>query len=135
MNPLSIRKVLCALTLAAAALASSPAPDPTPATLDAIFPVGHLTLPLEELAAKYPLVPGKDFQASEVGRDANASQHVVWIVDREVPPRHDTTRHARSLRRHLAGLRHDAARLRGAPALAYAVYFPPFDGTDRVTAA
>ena len=58
--------------------------------LDALFPTGRVTLPLAELAAKFPLEKGRDFQVFEVGRDAHTSQHVVWIVDREVPHRHDT---------------------------------------------
>ena len=153
MNAAKLRISLCAAAVAAATLAVSPAPRPPPATLDALFPSGRLTLSLEELAAKYPLAPGKDFQVSEVGRDAHSSQHVVWIVDREIPHRHDThdllvvmvsgygtmrlgpeTRAVGpgSILYVPSGTPHAFANESGAPALAYAVYFPPFDGKDRV---
>jgi mannose-6-phosphate isomerase-like protein (cupin superfamily) len=149
------RRVLFAgIALAAVALAVSPAPGPTPATLDALFPSGRLTLTLDALAAKYPLPPGKEFQVDEVGRDAHSSQHVVWIVDREVPHRHDThdlfvvmvrgygTMRLGAEKRPVGqgsilyvprGTPHAFANESGEPALAYAVYFPAFDGKDRVT--
>jgi len=139
------------LVLAAVALAART--EPAPATLDALFPSGRLTLPLEALAEKYPLAPGKDFQVFEVGRDEHTSQHVVWIVDREVPHRHDThdlfvvllRGHGtmrlgdeerpigeRSILYVPRGTPHAFRNESGAPALAYAVYSPPFDGVDRV---
>lgn len=148
------RIVLAGIALAAIALAVSPAPGPAPATLDALFPSGRLTLPLDTLAAKYPLVAGKDFQVDEVGRDAHSSQHVVWIADREVPHRHDThdlfvvmlrgygTMRLGAESRPVGvgsilyvprGTPHAFTNESGEPALAYAVYFPPFDGKDRVT--
>ena len=91
---------------------------------------------------------------SEVGRDAHSSQHVVWIVDREIPHRHDThdlvvvmlkgsgTMRLGAELRPVGegsilyvprGTPHAFANESGAPALAYAFYFPPFDGKDRVT--
>lgn len=149
-----IRIGLAGIALAAIALAVSPAPGPAPATLDALFPSGRLTLALDALAAKYPLAAGKDFQVDEVGRDAHSSHHAVWIVDREVPHRHD--RHdlfvvmirgygtmrlggetrpvgAGSLLYVPRGTPHAFANESVEPALAYAVYFPAFDGVDRVT--
>jgi mannose-6-phosphate isomerase-like protein (cupin superfamily) len=142
---------LLGVVLAAAGFAASPAP--APATLDALFPSGRLTLPLDALAESYPLTPGKDFQVSEVGRDAHTSHHLVWIVDREIPHRHD--RHdlfvvmlrghgtmrlgdeerpvgERSILYVPRGTKHAFRNESGAPALAYAVYSPAFDGLDRV---
>jgi len=145
------RLSLCGLVLATVALAAKP--EPAPPALDSLFPSGRLTLPLEALAAKYPLAPGKDFQVFEVGRDEHTSQHVVWIVDREVPHRHDThdlfvvmlRGHGtmrlgdeqrpigeRSILYVPRGTPHAFRNESDAPALAYAVYSPPFDGLDRV---
>lgn len=154
MNRSKLRTVFGVIAVAVVSLAVSPAPGPPTATLDALFPSGRLTLPLEDLAAKYPLAPGKDFQVSEVGRDTHSSQHAVWIVDREVPHRHDThdlivvmvagygTMRLGAETRPVGtgsilyvprGTAHAFTNESGAPALAYAVYFPPFDGKDRVT--
>lgn len=141
------------LLLSVAFVAIAAAPEPTPPTLDARLGSARMTLPLEALAEKYPLAPGKDFQVSEVGRDAHTSHHVVWIVDREVPHRHD--RHdlfVVILRGHGTMRLGDEARAvgdgsilyvprgtphafrneSGEPALAYAIYAPAFDGVDRV---
>jgi mannose-6-phosphate isomerase-like protein (cupin superfamily) len=139
---------LAALTLAAA----SPA-EPAPPVLDALFPSGRVTQSLVSLLADYPLEKGKDFQVSEVGRDASSSHHLVWIVDRETPHRHDahdlfvvvlrghgTMRigaEARAVGEGSIfyvprGTPHAFTNLSGAPAAAYAIYVPPFDGKDRV---
>jgi len=144
------RVIPLAFALGIAAIAAAPAPPP--ATLDALFPKGRLTLPLEALAAKYPLEPGREFQVTEVGRDANSSHHVVWIVDREVPHRHDThdlfvvmvegwgTMRLGAETRPVGrgsvlfvprGTPHAFTNESGKPALAYAVYVPAFDGKDR----
>ena len=144
----------CAIALAVAALAAAPSPSPAPATLDALFPSGRLSLPLAALAEKYPLAPGKDFQVSEVGRDAGSSQHVVWIVDREIPHRHDTHDLVVVMLRGYGTMRlgaetrpvgpnsilyvprgtpHAFTNESGEPAFAYAIYSPAFDGKDRVT--
>ena len=151
MRSTLFRVSLFALALAGAALAAAPAPAPP--VLDALFPSGRLTLPLAALAEKYPLAPGKDFQVSLVGQDAHSSHHVVWIVDREVPHRHDThDLFVVMLRGHGTmrlgveerpvgegsilyvprGTPHAFRNESGAPALAYAVYSPAFDGVDRV---
>jgi mannose-6-phosphate isomerase-like protein (cupin superfamily) len=149
--PTPFRGALCAALLALQT--TSPYPAPPPATLDALFPAGRMTLPLEQLAARYPLPAGKDFVVHEVGRDAHASHHAVWIRDREQPHRHD--RHdlfvvivrgygtmrlgaeARpvgegSILYVPRGTPHAFANESGEPALAYAVYVPAFDGADRV---
>jgi len=152
MRTTPFRVAVAGLALVAIALAATPAT--APATLDALFPAGRLTLPLAELAEKFPLAAGKDFQVSEIGRDAQTSQHVVWIADREVPHRHDThdlfvvmvrgygTMRLGAEERPVGagsilyvprGTPHAFRNESGAPALAYAVYFPAFDGADRVT--
>lgn len=129
------------------------AAQPPPAVLDALFPDGRRTEALAALAAARPLAPDEAFRATEIARDPHSSHHLVWIRDREQPHRHD---------RHdlfvviLRG--HGAMRLgkeersvgegsilyvpRGTPhafrntsaevAVAYAVYVPAFDGSDRV---
>ena len=145
------RMVVCSLAIAASALAAPP--EPAAPALAARFATGRLTLPLEALASRYPLAPGKDFQVSEIGRDSHSSHHAVWIVDREIPHRHD--RHdlfVVMLRGHGAmrlgdeerpvgegsilyvprGTPHAFRNASGAPALAYAIYAPAFDGRDRV---
>ncbi len=144
--------IVCALA-AAALVAVSPAPGPTPPTLDALFPSGRVTLELAQLAARYPLETDKDFQVAEVGRDAHSSHHVVWIVDREAPHRHDTHDLVVVMLRGFGTMRlgadtqpvgpssilyvprgtpHAFSNESGEPALAYAVYSPAFDGKDRV---
>ncbi|HTO05417.1 MAG TPA: hypothetical protein VMR86_00015, partial [Myxococcota bacterium] len=65
-------------------------PAPLTGTLDALFPTGRVTRPLESLLAEHPLEAGKTFQVTELGRDAASSHHLVWIVDREQPHRHDS---------------------------------------------
>ena len=148
-----LRTTLAGLTLAAVAFAFAASREPAKPVLDALFPSGRLTLPLAALAEKYPLEPGKAFQVSELGRDAHSSQHVVWIVDREVPHRHDThdlfvvmlrgygTMRIGSETRPVGpnsilyvprGTPHAFTNESGEPALAYAVYTPAFDGADRV---
>ena len=146
-----VRMALCGLAIAASAIAAPP--EPAAPALDAVFATGRLTLPLEALASRYPLAPGKDFQVAEIGRDAHSSHHAVWIVDLEIPHRHD--RHdlfVVMLRGHGAmrlgdeerpvgegsilyvprGTPHAFRNASGAPALAYAIYSPAFDGRDRV---
>lgn len=125
--------------------------DP-PAVLDAGLG-GRLHLPLNELAGRAPLAPDEDFRVVAIGRDAHTSHHVVSIRTREAPHRHD--RHdllVVVLRGHGRMRLGDEARPVGAgsilyvprgtvhafansasePAVAYAIYSPPFDGTDRV---
>jgi mannose-6-phosphate isomerase-like protein (cupin superfamily) len=145
------RAAVCVLWLGLVAV--SPAPGPAPATLDALFPQGRTTLPLADLASRYPLPAGKDFVVHEVARDAHSSHHVVWIVDEEQPHRHDqhdlfvvivrgygTMRLGTDVRPVgegsilyvPRGTPHAFANESGEPALAYAVYSPAFDGKDRV---
>ncbi len=145
------RGALCAALLALQTAA--PGPEAPPATLDALFPSGRVTLPLDALAARHPLPAGEDFVVREVARDAHSSHHVVWIRDREQPHRHD--RHdlfvvivrgfgtmrlgaeerpvgSGSILYVPRGTPHAFKNESGEPALAYAVYVPAFDGQDRV---
>lgn len=132
-----------------------PAADTAPAAvLDAVFQGERRTAALAELGGSAGLAPEESFKVAEVGRDEHASHHLVWIRDREVPHRHD--RHdlvVVILRGHGGmrlgdeerpagvgsilyvprGLAHAFRNASDEPALAYAVYLPAFDGTDRVT--
>ena len=131
----------------------SATPAPLPGNLDALFPSGRVSQPLESLLAAHPLEAGKTFQVTEIGRDTASSHHLVWIVDREQPHRHDThdlfvvmlrgsgTMRMGSETRPLPqgsilyvprGTPHAFTNTSGAPAASYAIYFPPFDGKDRV---
>jgi len=154
------RILRASLAIAAAAagfwLASSvTAADAPPAVLDALFPSGRETVPLAALADRVKLAPGEDFRVIELARDTQTSQHLVAIRGAEIPHRHD--RHdllVVMLRGHgrmrlgaeerpvgegsilyvprgaVHAFRNDSPE----PAVAYAVYVPPFDGRDRVEA-
>ena len=129
-------------------------PDAPPAVLDVLLGE-RLSLPLEELPGRVTLAPEQDFRVTELGRDAHTSHHVVAIRDAEVPHRHD--RHdllVVMLRGHgrmrlgnetrpvgegsilyvPRGSVHAFTNASQEPAVAYAVYHPPFDGRDRVPA-
>lgn len=130
--------------------------DLPPPVLDALFPDGRRTQSLEALLESFPLDPALDFQVAEIGRDSSTSHHLVWIRSAEEPHRHE--RHdlwVVILRGHGAmflagserpigpgsvlyiprGAAHAFRNSSGAPAAAYAVYAPPFDGEDRVPVA
>jgi mannose-6-phosphate isomerase-like protein (cupin superfamily) len=141
-----------ALWLAHAGLAA----EAPPAVLDALFARGRQTLALAALAERVALAPGEAIRVVEIGRDAHASHHAVAIRGAETPHRHD--RHdllVVMLRGHGRMRMGDELRPvgegsilwvpRGAvhafhneapePAIAIAVYTPPFDGKDRVEEA
>jgi mannose-6-phosphate isomerase-like protein (cupin superfamily) len=124
-----------------------------PAVFDGLLP-GRLNVPLETLASRAALAPGQAFRVVEIGRDAHTSHHVATIRDREVPHRHD--RHdlvVVMVRGHghmrmgdeerpigegsvlyvPRGTPHAFRNDSDAPAVAYAMYAPAFDGQDRVT--
>jgi mannose-6-phosphate isomerase-like protein (cupin superfamily) len=146
--------LLAAAFVAGFALARGTSAVDAPApVLDALFPGGRETIPLAALAERARLEPGTDFRAVEIGRDANVSQHVVAIRSAEVPHRHD--RHdlfVVMLRGHgrmrlgaeqrpvgegsilyvPRGSVHAFSNESKEPAVAWAVYLPPFDGRDRV---
>jgi mannose-6-phosphate isomerase-like protein (cupin superfamily) len=148
------RALPCALALSLLLIAAAPATDPAP-TVDALLGAERVRIPLSALADRAPLAPGQDFRVALVGRDAATSHHVVAIRTAETPHRHD--RHelfVMIVRGHgtmqiggaaLAvgegsllyvprGAVHAFTNQTGAPAVAYAVYSPPFDGKDRVDA-
>ena len=129
------------------------AADAPPAVLDALYPSGRETVPLASLPGRVKLAPGEDFKVVELARDAGTSQHLVAIRTAEVPHRHD--RHdllVVMLRGHgrmrigseerpvgdgsilyiprgaIHAFRNEAPE----PAVAFAIYVPPFDGRDRV---
>lgn len=146
--------LLCTLAALPAAAEESRRP-PMPAVLDAVLSGGRLTESLEFLAERAPLASGVDLRVVEVGRDARSSHHVVSIRTAEEPHRHDRhdllvvmVRGEGSLRigneaRAVGegsilwiprGTAHAFTNRSDAPAVAYAVYLPPFDGEDRVPA-
>ena len=124
-----------------------------PAVLDARFGQNRETVALEALETRALLGPGENQRVVEIGRDAHTSHHVVSIRDRETPHRHD--RHDLTVvilegwgtmkigdeERRVGqgsivyvprGTVHAFRNLSDAPAVAYAVYSPAFDGKDRV---
>ncbi len=124
-----------------------------PPVLDALLPDGRDTRTLESILESSPLPDGEEFRVTELGRDEHSSHHLVWIRTAEVPHRHD--RHdlfVVILRGHGVmrlqdeerrvgegsilyiprGTLHSFRNTSDSPAAAYAVYTPPFDGTDRV---
>ena len=109
--------------------------------------------PMSTLGARVGLKITEDFKVVEVGRDAGTSQHLVAIRTAEVPHRHD--RHdlfvvmvrghgtwrvgdevqpvaENSILYVPRGTVHAFSNQAPLPAIAYAVYVPPFDGEDRV---
>jgi mannose-6-phosphate isomerase-like protein (cupin superfamily) len=146
---LSFLLALCALSIAAA-----PAGESAP-TLDVYVSGARVRIPLAELPDRVPLERGQDFRVVELGRDAATSHHLVAVRSAETPHRHD--RHdllvvmqrghgtmrigdvtlpvgERSILYVPRGTVHAFANQSGEPAVSYAVYTPPFDGTDRVEA-
>ncbi len=143
------RALLGALTLVLPILAAPGAPAPT---VDVLL-AERLRIPLASLAERVALAPGEEFRVVELGRDGGTSQHLVAIRSAEVPHRHD--RHdlfvvmvrgsgtwrvgdetlpvgEGSLLYVPRGTVHAFTNESGAPAVAYAVYMPSFDGSDRV---
>jgi mannose-6-phosphate isomerase-like protein (cupin superfamily) len=149
--------LLVALSVATSGCASTPEADDSsdspPAVLDAQLGGQRVTESFESLAERVTLAPGEDFRVALIGRDEHHSQHVVAIRTAEVPHRHDEhdllvmmlSGHGKLLmgsdvqpvgpgsilyipRR----TRHAFSNESGEPAIAYAIYTPPFDGKDRV---
>ena len=142
-----------AIALIVSGCAQRPVAPPA-AVVDALLPEARLTESLAALADSETLAPDEEFRLREIGRDANTSHHLVWIRDREQPHRHD--RHdllVVMLRGHgfmrlgdeerevgegsilyvPRGTPHAFRNASDAVAVAYAVYAPAFDGTDRVS--
>jgi mannose-6-phosphate isomerase-like protein (cupin superfamily) len=147
-----IRSVLVAVLASLGLLAAAPN-EPGLQGIDVLLPSGRVSESIDALMAAHPLEAGKTFQVTELGRDAASSHHLVWIVDREQPHRHDTHDLFVVMLRGWGTIRmgaetkplgpgsilyiprgtpHAFTNLSGAPAASYAIYFPPFDGKDRV---
>jgi len=145
------RSALCAVLAGLGLVAAAPA-GPGPQGIDVLFPTGRVSESIDALLAAHPLESGKTFQVTELGRDTTSSHHLVWIVDREQPHRHDTHDLVVVMLRGWGTLRmgsetkplgagsivyiprgtpHAFTNLSGAPAASYAIYSPPFDGKDR----
>jgi mannose-6-phosphate isomerase-like protein (cupin superfamily) len=139
--------VLLALLCAATAAA-----EPGPAVIDSVLGGERTTVPLEQLLERAEIAPGEPVRVTELGRDADTSHHLVVLRDREPLHRHD--RHAlsvfllrghgvmhidgderpvgpRSLLHVPRGAVHAFINRSGAPAVAYLIYTPPYDGADR----
>lgn len=128
-------------------------PEPPPRVVDALYEDGRRTLEPAALIASVPLAEGEATKVALVGADAHSSHHVVALRDAEPLHRHDA--HdllAVLLRGHgrmwiegeertigpdsitfvprgaVHSLRNDAAE----PLVGYVVFWPPFDGRDRV---
>ena len=144
---------LAALTgagLGCASLSGSPRRE---AVVDARFGDERLRVPLDTLVQRAALAPGQDFNATLIGADSHQSHHLVAIRTGETPHRHDEhdlvviviEGHGSMLigqqsQPVAAGsvvyiprrTRHAFSNESGAPATAYTIYTPPFDGKDRV---
>lgn len=148
---------LCiAAALGAAGLSGEIRADPSTPRIDVVLGGTRVTHAVEQLVASAQLRPEEDVRVRELGRDQDTSHHLVILRNREPLHRHD--RHALTV----LVLRGDGAmsidgeeRLVGAgslihvprgsvhafinqspePAVAYVIYAPPFDGTDRQLAA
>jgi mannose-6-phosphate isomerase-like protein (cupin superfamily) len=156
MKPLEATRAAIAALLAGGVLvacAASDGGDPTPAVLDALWPGGRDTVELSQLAGRAPLAADEDFRAVEIARDGATSHHVVSIRGAEVPHRHErhdllvvllkgfgsmrladevSTVGEGSILYIPRGTPHAFTNRSDAVAVAYAVYLPAFDGTDRV---
>jgi mannose-6-phosphate isomerase-like protein (cupin superfamily) len=142
----------CALAFTVLLLAAAPASGPPP-TIDAQLSGARVRIPLDALDDRIPLAPGQDFRVVEIGRDANTSHHLVAIRTGETPHRHDHHDLLVVMQRGYGTMRigdqtlpvgehsvvyvprgvvHAFTNTSGEPAISYAVYTPPFDGTDRV---
>jgi mannose-6-phosphate isomerase-like protein (cupin superfamily) len=136
------------------AQAEAPAPGALPpAVLDAIVGNQRLNRPLAELLALSLLAPTETFKITEIARDERSSHHVVSLRDAEPLHRHDMhdllvvvlEGHGDML---LGDATHPIGQgsivyipratvhsMRNAtekPLTGYAMFFPPFDGKDRV---
>jgi len=148
--PASIRR---AAALAFAVAAASCSTGTPPAVLDSVTAHARTTTELRALAHRFALEGSAAVRVLELARDADTSQHLVAIRDREELHRHE--RHAIAVvlleghgRMHVAGVEREVGEgsilyvPRGvvhafinesaAPAVAYVVYSPPYDGRDRV---
>ena len=113
----------------------------------------RLVVPLDQLALRVPLAPDQDFRLALLGRSEQTSHHVAAIRTAEPLHRHDRhdllvllvrghgTQRVGDETRPVAegsvlfvprGVAHAFTNAGPEPAIAYLVYSPPFDGSDRV---
>ena len=114
-----------------------------------------MRLSLDTLASRVELAPDSDFRAVLLGQDEHHSHHLVAIRSAEQPHRHDEhdlvvvmleghgemligqeTRPVGpgSILSIPRATVHAFSNQSPEPAIAYAIYTPPFDGKDRVAA-
>ena len=148
-----VRRGLAGLRASAMALALACSTGP-PAMLDAGL-APRLTEPLASLPARVRLAPDQDVRVVELGRDAHASHHVVGIRHGETLHRHDrhellvvmvegfgTMQIGEEIRPVgegsvlyvPRGTSHAFTNESGTPATALVLYWPPYDGQDRLPA-
>ena len=144
-----------ALAVLAGGAGCEPAPEGPPPALDLLLGA-RVAFPLDELPAQVPLAEGQDFRVVELGRSEHTSHHVGAIRTAEPLHRHDRhdllvvlvrghgTQRVGDETRPVGegsvlfvprGAAHAFTNAGPDPAVAYLVYSPPFDGTDRVPVA
>ena len=151
-------RVLWGALLVLAGCAHQPGTDATvgASALDAVLGGQRMTVPFDELVARVPLADNEDFKVVEIGRDSSSSHHIVALRGREPIHRHDThdllvvtlegygsmllgdeerAIGPRSIVYVPRGMVHAMRNLSGEVLYGYAVFTPPFDGTDRVPVA
>jgi len=122
------------------------------AVIDALIDGQRRTVSIGALVRRGVLAPGQDVRVEELGRDARTSHHLVTLRDREPLHRHDRhallvvvldghgRMHVRDEERSVGegsvlyvppGVVHAFINRAARPAVAYVVYTPPFDGSDR----
>jgi mannose-6-phosphate isomerase-like protein (cupin superfamily) len=159
MHTTSRRAALAGLLVAALLAGAACASDrearahegPAPA-IDALLG-SRVSIPLAELPSRVPLAAGQDFRVEELGRSELTSHHVAAIRTAEPLHRHDShdllvvlvrghgTQRVGDETQAVGegsvifvprGVAHAFTNTGPAPAVAYVVYAPPFDGRDRV---
>jgi len=136
----------------AAAVEASEAAN-APRVVDALFPDARRTLDIPTLIAMAPLAEGAPVAVTLIGSDENCSHHVVALRDDEPLHRHDhhdllaiiLRGHGRmwiegeeqavgpdSITYVPRGAAHSLRNDADEPIVGYVVYWPPYDGQDRV---
>ena len=142
----------CAVALLALLPAGAGAEAPE-RVLDALLDGRRVTEPVAQLVERVPLAADEDFKVIGIGGSQGSSHHLVAIRNAEIPHRHlEHDLLVVMLRGHGSmrlgaetrpvgegsvlfvprGTAHAFRNAAATPAVAYAVYWPPFDGKDRV---
>ena len=155
MHTTSRSRALVGLGIAAllAGAAAGRAPEGPAPSIDALLGGARVSIPFADLPARVPLADGQDFRVVELGRSESTSHHVAAIRTGEPLHRHDHhdllvvlvrghgTQRVGDETRPVGegsvifvprGVTHAFTNSGPEPAIAYVVYTPPFDGTDRV---